>query len=516
MIAKVLSTIVTTILLALIVKLGWKVLNWAWLNPMKLEKSLRKQGYKGNSYKLLRGDILELATMVKEARLKPMPISHDITSHVMPFDNHIFNKYGKKSYVWFGPNPRIYVMDPELIKEILSRPDEFQRPKQEPLRDSIIGGLVVSEGQKWTKHRHIINPAFHLESIKSMFSAICSSCSDMIGTWELLTAETGVTEVDVWPYIDNLAGDVISRAAFSSCYEEAQNIFRIQKEQMELVLQLLFIIYLPGGRFIPTQANKKFHKNRKELHALARSIVDKRKKEIEMEESNYDDLLGVLLESNSKEIKEHGVGMSMEDVIEECKLFYIAGSETTSSLIVWTMVCLSLHQEWQTKAREEIMTVFGTGELHFEGLKHLKTVTMILNEVLRLYPPATNVLRTTIKETKLGEMTLPSDVNIIIPILNVHHDREIWGEDATEFKPERFSEGVANATKGKGSGSFLPFGGGPRICIGQNFAMVEAKVAVAKILQRFSFKLSPSYKHSPFAMFSLPPQFGAHLKLCNI
>ena len=82
-----------------------------------------------------------------------------------------------------------------------------------------------------------------------MFSAICLSCSEMIKKWELLTTESGVAEVDVWPYIDNLAGDVISRAAFSGSYEEAQKIFRIQKEQMELMLRLLFIIYLPGGRY---------------------------------------------------------------------------------------------------------------------------------------------------------------------------------------------------------------------------------------------------------------------------
>ncbi|MFS7921661.1 putative 11-oxo-beta-amyrin 30-oxidase [Helianthus anomalus] len=180
------------------------------------------------------------------------------------------------------------------------------------------------------------------------------------------------------------------------------------------------------------------------------------------------------------------------------------------------MVCLSMHQEWQNKARQEITQVFGSGEPHFEGLKHLKIVTMILNQVLRLYPTLVKILRNTANETKLGNMMLPSGVNIIIPIINVHHDPEIWGEDATEFKPERFSEGVANATKGRGSGCFMPFGGGPKICIGQNLAIVEAKTAIAKILQWFSFELSSSYQHSPSAVFSLPPQFGAQLILQKI
>ncbi|GKD98658.1 cytochrome P450 CYP72A219-like protein [Tanacetum coccineum] len=294
------------------------VLNWVWLKPRRLEKWLiRDQGYKGNSYKLLIGDMRELVTMVKE----------------------------------------------------------------------------VSEGDKWIKHRQIINPAFHIENIKAMFSAICSSCNDMINKWELSTNGTSSVEVDVWPYIDNLAGDVISRTAFGSCYEEGQKIFKIQLEQVDLILQLLFIVYIPGGRFLPTRANKKFKANRNELQILLRGILKKRKKAIEMGEDRSDDFLGILLKSNFKEIKEDGVGMSMNDVIEECILFYGAGSETTSNLIVWTMVCLSLHQEWQTKAREEIMNIFGGRDIHFEGLKHLRIITMMLNEVPRLYPPAVMMLR---------------------------------------------------------------------------------------------------------------------------
>ncbi|GJR77594.1 cytochrome P450 CYP72A219-like protein, partial [Tanacetum coccineum] len=124
---------------------------------------------------------------------------------------------------------------------------------------------------------------------------------------------------------------------------------------------------------------------------------------------------------------------------------------------------------------------------------------MILNEVLRLYPPTAMVLRATHKETKLGNMKLPSGVHIIIPIIHVQHDHDIWGDNAREFKLERFSKGVANATKGKGPASFLPFGASPRIYIGQNFDLTIEKVTLVKIMKRFSFVLSSSYKHSPFA-----------------
>lgn len=135
---------------------------------------------------------------------------------------------------------------------------------------------------------------------------------------------------------------------------------------------------------------------------------------------------------------------------------------------------------------------------------------MILNEVLRLYPPVCTITRKNFNhDVQLGNLTVPRGAMVTMSAYRIQRDPKIWGDDAKEFNPQRFSEGVAKATKG--NIAFFPFGWGPRICIGQNFALIEAKMAVSMVLQRFSFELSPSYTHAPTTILTLQPQQGAHL-----
>ncbi|GMH14196.1 hypothetical protein Nepgr_016037 [Nepenthes gracilis] len=233
-------------------------------------------------------------------------------------------------------------------------------------------------------------------------------------------------------------------------------------------------------------------------------------------EAVQDDLLSILMESCYEKVPKYQsnsryLGLTIKEVIDECRLFYFAGQETTAVLLIWTMIMLSKHQDWQSRAREEVLKTFGKNKPDFHGLNHLKIVTMILYEVLRLYPPVLAITRRVSSDMKLGKLSLPAGVTVNLAIVLAHQDEKIWGDDAKEFKPERFSEGISKAIEG--SISFFPFGWGPRICIGQNFAMIEAKMAIAMILQRFAFELSPTYAHAPVTFLMLQPQFGAQVIL---
>nr|UMZ08746.1 cytochrome P450 [Aralia elata] len=501
-----------------VVILGWRIFNWVWLRPKKLEKYLRNQGFNGNSYKLFFGDLKDMVVMIKEAKSKPINLSDDIVPRIMPLNHKTIQTYGKNSFLWLGPKPMVHILDPDHIKEILTKFYQFQKPRGgNPLTKLLATGLVDAEGDRWAKHRKLINPAFHLEKLKNMLPAIYLSSSEIMTKWEEMVSTKGQFELDVLPYLETFTSDVISRTAFGSSYEEGRKIFQLQREQAELIIQASQTIYLPGMRFLPTKRNKRMKEIAKEVKLALKSIINKRLQAMEAGECSHDDLLGILLESNSKEIKQHGnknFGMTIDEVIEECKLFYFAGQETTSNLLVWTMILLSQHQDWQKRAKEEVLQAFGNNKPDLDGLNHLKVVNMILLEVLRLYSPVVSLGRTVHEEIKLGEISLPAGVFLQLPMILLHYDQEIWGDDAKEFNPERFFEGVLKATKGRVT--YFPFSWGPRICIGQNFAMLEAKMAMTMILQRFSFVLSPSYAHAPHTIITLQPQYGAYLILQSL
>ncbi|ESQ48512.1 hypothetical protein EUTSA_v10021962mg [Eutrema salsugineum] len=499
--------------LALVVVLWWiwRIVEWVWLKPKKLESFLRRQGLVGTRYTPLVGDMKRNFSMLMEARSKPMKPTDDLISLVMPYSLLMLNTYGKTFFRWLGPIPSITIMDPQLINEVYNKVYEFPKTHTFPLVELITDGLANADGDKWSKHRKIINPAFHFEKIKNMVPTFHKCCSEVVCEWEKLVSDKGSScEIDVWPWLVKLSGDVISHTAFGSSYKKGQRIFVLQEEQAKLIIQAIGKNHIPGYRYFPTKNNRRIKTIDREIQVILEGVISNREKARDVGEAPSDhDLLDLLLKSNSGQTK--GNGLTTKEIIEECKLFYFAGQETTSVLVTWTMVLLSQHQDWQARAREEVMQVFGDKDPDAEGINHLKIMKMIIYEVLRLNPPVIQMNRAIHKEIRLGHLTLPAGVQVNVPTLLIHRDTKLWGDDAAEFKPERFKDGVSKATKNQAC--FLPFGWGPRMCIGQKFSLLEAKMALALILRRFSFELSPSYVHAPYQVITIHPHFGAPLIL---
>ncbi|KAK4268365.1 hypothetical protein QN277_025033 [Acacia crassicarpa] len=203
-----------------------------------------------------------------------------------------------------------------------------------------------------------------------------------------------------------------------------------------------------------------------------------------------------------------------------CSNIYFAGSETSALLVTWTLILLAKHPHWQERLRSEIHdTLPNISSPHcfqdMDQFRKLKLLTMVIQESLRLYPPGLTAAREALEDMKIGEMVVPKGTNIWVLVPAMHGDAEIWGEDVNEFNPKRFEGGISEACKYPQA--YLPFGLGSRICVGQHFALIEAKIILSILLSNFSFSISPNYRHCPTFKMLLVPKYGAPLlvsKLC--
>ncbi|KAL2519233.1 Cytochrome [Abeliophyllum distichum] len=339
-------------------------------------------------------------------------------------------------------------------------------------------GLVVAEGEKWSKVRKLANHAFYAENLKDMVPAMIASVEAMLEKWRLYEGK----EIDVFQEFRFLTSEVISRTAFGSSYLEGKDIFEMLTKLGFIVGRNAEKIRLPGiEKIFRSKDDIESDKIEQSLRNSILAIIKKREDKVMTGETNNfgSDFLGSLLKVRHDSVKKNRI--SVDDVIDECKVFYIAGHETTSSLLSWTSLLLAINTDWQEKARKEVLELFGKENPTSEGLARLKTVTMVINEALRLYSPVPSLVRRAKGKVNLGE-------------------------------PERFAEGVAKATKNNPM-AYLPFGSGPRTCVGLNFATNEVKIALLMILQRYKFTLSPNYVHFPLVVLTVCPQHGVQIML---
>ncbi|CAH8263750.1 unnamed protein product [Arabidopsis lyrata] len=497
------KVLVLSVILSLVIVKGMSLL---WWRPRKIEEHFSKQGIRGPPYHFFIGNVKELVGMMLKASSHPMPFSHNILPRVLSFYHHWRKIYGATFLVWFGPTFRLTVADPDLIREIFSKSEFYEKNEAHPLVKQLEGdGLLSLKGEKWAHHRKIISPTFHMENLKLLVPVVLKSVTDMVDKWSEKLSENGEVEVDVYEWFQILTEDVISRTAFGSSYEDGRAIFRLQAQQMLLCAEAFQKVFIPGYRFFPTRGNLKSWKLDKEIRKSLLKLIERRRQNAiegdgeECKEPAAKDLLGLMIQAKN---------VTVQDIVEECKSFFFAGKQTTSNLLTWTTILLSMHPEWQAKARDEVLRVCGSRDVPTKDhVVKLKTLSMILNESLRLYPPIVATIRRAKSDVKLGGYKIPCGTELLIPIIAVHHDQAIWGNDVNEFNPARFADGVPRAAKHPVG--FIPFGLGVRTCIGQNLAILQAKLTLAVMIQRFTFHLAPTYQHAPTVLMLLYPQHGA-------
>lgn len=486
------------------------VISWLWsflfsfaVRPYLRAKRLREQGVRGPiNGSFWAGNMEEIERMKKETKDLVLDTnSHDYLARISPHLVRWAALYGRVFMYCVGRKPWLFVGDPELVKQVLSNKFGFYRKIDVgPGITALLGkGLVLTEGEAWVRHRRVVSPAFTMDKLKTMTRTMADCAQSMIDKWR------EKDEVEVSLQFQELTADVISHTAFGSSYAAGKEVFSTQKElQMIIILASFAKFDLPISKYLPTEKNKRRWGLEKKLRGTLVSVIEKR---LASRESGYGhDLLGLMMEAcmNGEEGK---TKLSMDEIIDECKTFFFAGHETTSHLLTWTMFLLSTSQEWQRKLREEVFAECGKQIPDPDQLGKLKLMTAVLLEALRLYTPVGAIARTAQEDTELGpSLTVPKGTDIIIPISIIHHGKEIWGPDAEEFNPGRFENGASKAASHPSA--MLAFSMGPRGCVGQNFALMEAKTVLTMILQSFSFSLSPDYKHMPADRITLQPAEG--------
>ncbi|KAJ7299641.1 hypothetical protein O6H91_23G010800 [Diphasiastrum complanatum] len=495
-----------------------RLLRDLWWRPRQINKALRAQGVRGPPFIPIVGNQPEVARLMAEAGSMPMNLSsNEIVPRVLPHYARWSRIYGETFVYTFGSEVRLMITDPELIKEILS--NKFGHfPKVSPSaldRDMLGDGLVLAQGEKWAQERRILTPGFHLDKLKAMVETIADLTSKMLKDWEGRTVETkqpnGV-EIEVLEEYQNLTADVIAHTAFGTSYEEGKTVFKLQYSQLQMVGEAGNSIQIPGLSILPTAKNLYRWKIRKAIEDNLRQIVEKR---LQLESQNvevqHNDLLGIMISAYKGQLRgiKKNLRMTIQDIVDECKTFFFTGHDTTASLLTWTTMLLALHPDWQERARAEVINVCGCTHPSSDMLNQLKLVGMVINEALRLYPVASMLTRCTDRDTKVGRHVVPRGTVLYLLLLVMMHNKQLWGEDANNFNPERFSQGISSASKHPMA--FMPFSVGPRSCIGQVFALMEAKVVLCKLLQRFSFQLSPTYVHAPTPTVIVKPTHGVQI-----
>jgi cytochrome P450 len=416
----------------------------------------------------------------------------------LAYFGRMIREYGDHVAVRFGPYRYFIVNDPDAVRQILV--DNHKNYRKSYTYDAlklVLGdGLVTSEGDFWRRQRRLAQPAFHKERLASFVGTMVSEAAAMLEKWS--RGDPKVT-FDLHREMMGATLRIVTRTLFSTNSDaEADAVGHAMSVAIEHVNEYAdAIIKIP--QWVPTPKNVRFGHARRTLDALVLRIINERRKAVE----KPNDLLSMLMSAQDEETREQMTDRQLRD---EVMTLVAAGHETTANLLTWTLYCLARRPELAQRLRDEVRAVLGDRAPGLEDLPRLAFTRAVLEEGLRLYPPAWVLERLALADDTLGGYRVRRGTVVAMTPYWLHRNARYW-DDPEKFDPDRFSpSATAVATRPKYA--YLPFGGGPRLCIGNAFAMMEAQIILAMVAARWSLELPPGFAVELDSSVTLRPRGG--------
>lgn len=395
---------------------------------------------------------------------------------------------------------RILLNHPDWIEQVLViQHGKFHKSAlSKQATERLLGqGLLISEGELWRRQRRLAQPAFHRSRINEYARTMVEVAETHLREWR---------DADVRDLAHEMMAvtlDVAMRTLFGTTLPgEAQQVGRAMTFLMRYQLRRLRSpVRIPESW--PTPANRRAQREYEFLDSLVYRIISERQARQSADSRN--DLLSLLMGA----LDEDGSHMTPRQLRDETMTLFLAGHETTALTLAWTWYLLSQNPVAEARLHEELRGVLGGRPPEVADLERMPYLQAVVQEVLRLYPPAYILARTSIAPCRIAGYDFPTGTTILMSQWVTHHDPRYY-EKPDAFLPERWLQGLADRLP---AGAYFPFGDGPRRCIGQGFALLEAALVLGTIAQQFRMRLVPGHPVVPEPLVTLRPRFGIRMTL---
>ena len=409
-------------------------------------------------------------------------------------------RHGDVARFRLGPVFVYLVNDPDLIRSVLvTRADAYHKGRALERARRLLGqGLLTSEGALHLRQRRLMQPAFHRERIAGYGETMVRYAGRAAERWK--AGET----IDVHKEMVALTLAIVGKTLFDAdVEEEADEIGKALTEALELFQRLLMVPYGEFLEKLPIPSTLRFRSARRRLDAtIARLIAERRRNPRDRK-----DLLTLLLLAQDTE--GDGGGMTDTQLRDEAMTIFLAGHETTANAMAWTWHLLSQNPEAEGRLHGELDRVLEGRAPGVADLPRLRYTEMVLSESMRLFPPAWILGRRAIVDHELGGYRIPAGSIVLLSQWITHRDARYF-PDPLRFDPQRFT---AEAQAARPRFSYFPFGGGPRVCIGEGFAWMEGVLVLATIARRWRFLPVDGIPVTPAAMITLRPKSGLPMRI---